>query len=139
MPPPLPLGLRALPVRSARLCRRAPRQFLRYDISQYYRAHNDYIPAHREMPCGARVLTLFLYLTDVEEGGQTSFPRLGLQVQPKRGRAVLWPSVLDELPEDCDERTEHIAEPVTRGMKYSINLWLHQHDFKKNNKIGCTG
>jgi len=114
-------------------------QFLRYDVSQYYKTHNDYIPAHRDMPCGPRMYTLFLYLTDVVEGGHTAFPRLGLKVEPKRGRAVLWPSVRNEQPMEIDERTEHVAEPVKRGMKYSINLWLHMFDFKANNKIGCTG
>lgn len=101
--------------------------------------HSDYIPAHRDMPCGPRVYTFFVYMSDVEEGGNTSFPQLGLSVEPKKGRAVLWPSVLDAAPRDIDERTMHIANPVLSGIKYSVNFWIHQHDFKANHAIGCTG
>lgn len=35
------------------------------------------------MPCGVRVLTFFLYLNDVEEGGGTRFNRLNFAVKPK--------------------------------------------------------
>jgi hypothetical protein len=30
------------------------------------------------MASGPRILTFFLYLSDVEEGGETSFPQLGI-------------------------------------------------------------
>jgi len=39
-------------------------------------------------------------------------------VMPKRGRALLWPSVLDEDPNTQDERTDHQALPVEKGIKY---------------------
>lgn len=114
-------------------------QLLRYHPSQYYKEHSDYIPAHKDMPCGPRVYTLFVYLSDVEEGGHTSFPQLGLSVKPKKGRAVLWPSVHDGRPTDVDERTMHIANPVVQGTKFSVNFWIHQLNFKANHAIGCTG
>lgn len=53
------------------------------------------------------MLTLFLYLNDVEEGGGTHFPLLDITVQPKKGSALLWPSVVDEDPESKDGRTDH--------------------------------
>ena len=65
-------------------------QLLRYDEGQFYRGHYDYIPEQADMPCGARVSTFFLYLNDVEEGGETYFPLIHLKVKPKLGRAVLW-------------------------------------------------
>lgn len=114
-------------------------QILRYGVPNYYKLHHDFIPAHAAMPCGPRILTMFLYLTDVEEGGHTAFPDLNLSVTPRKGRALLWPSVLSDDPETADERTYHRAEPVLRGVKYSVNLWLHQHDFKAANAIACTG
>ena len=43
-------------------------QILRYSKGQFYRAHHDYIGSQREMPCGPRILTFFLYLSDVDEG-----------------------------------------------------------------------
>ena len=91
------------------------------------------------MPCGPRLYTFFLYLSDVEEGGTTAFTKLGFEVTPKKGRAVLWPSVLDGDPTKRDDRTFHEAKPVVRGEKYAANAWLHMYDFKAPYKVGCTG
>jgi prolyl 4-hydroxylase len=40
--------------------------------------HNDYIPFHLEHNQGVRILTIFLYLNDVEAGGGTKFPDLNI-------------------------------------------------------------
>jgi prolyl 4-hydroxylase len=112
-------------------------QLLRYEEGQYYKIHNDYIPYEKERNQGVRVLTIFLYLSDVEEGGGTSFPKLDLTVQPKRGRAVIWPSVLDEDPHQIDPRTDHQALHVIKGLKYGANAWLHQRDYKTPEALGC--
>jgi hypothetical protein len=70
------------------------------------------------------MLTLFLYLNDVEEGGGTHFPLLDITIQPKKGNAVIWPSVLDDKPETKDPRTDHEALPVINGIKYvSTSVW----------------
>lgn len=112
-------------------------QLLQYEPGQYYRQHHDYIPHHRDMPCGVRIMTLFIYLNDVEEGGGTHFPLLDLTIQPKKGSAVLWPSVLDQSPESKDGRTEHEALPVLKGIKYGANAWVHSRDFKKAFEMNC--
>ena len=93
-------------------------QLLQYEPGQYYRQHHDYIGHHKDMPCGVRILTLFIYLNDVEAGGGTHFPLLPVTVMPKKGYAVLWPSVLDGAPESKDKRTDHEALPVEAGIKY---------------------
>ena len=41
-----------------------------------------------------------------------------MTVTPKRGRAVLWPSVYDEEPNTKDPRTVHTALKVIKGVKY---------------------
>lgn len=114
-------------------------QLLRYRAGQGYQLHHDYIALQRGLPCGVRVWTVFLYLSDVEEGGFTSFPRLGISVKPKKGRAVIWPSTLSEDPEAMDIRTMHAAEPVVRGVKYAANLWLHSLDFMAARERACIG
>ena len=91
------------------------------------------------LACGPLILTFFLYLSDVEEGGETAFPTLGLTVKPKRGRALLWPGVSDLQPGSIDHRTLHEARPVIRGMKYAVNSWIHMFNFKVPNLWGCTG
>ncbi len=114
-------------------------QVLQYGVGQYYGGHHDYIPAHARLPCGPRVYTLFMYLSDVEEGGETEFAKLGIKATPKKGRALLWPSTFDDRPLVQDHRTFHEAKPVIRGLKHAANLWIHQHDFKKAHRLGCSG
>lgn len=113
-------------------------QLLKYEVSQRYVVHHDYIPHHVDRAQGPRVLTLFLYLNDVEAGGGTNFPQLDLTVMPKRGKALLWPSVLNEDPNKKDGRTTHQALPVEGGVKYGANAWLHLRDFKTPNEDGCN-
>jgi len=58
-------------------------QVLRYELGQAYIAHSDYFSTHTSADhnwdprkAGSnRFATVFLYLSDVEEGGQTVFPR----------------------------------------------------------------
>lgn len=80
---------------------------------------------------------MYLYLNDVEAGGGTNFDRLGITVMPKRGRALLWPSVTNDDPHKKDHRTTHQALPVEKGIKYGANAWFHQRDFKTPNADGC--
>lgn len=60
-------------------------------------------------------------------------------MKPKRGRALLWPSTLDEDPEAQDGRTQHAALPVKKGIKYAANAWIHLYNFQIPNLWGCTG
>jgi prolyl 4-hydroxylase len=86
---------------------------------------------------GVRILTFYLYLNDVEAGGGSKFDQLNITVTPKRGRAVLWPSVHDESPDDKDDRTTHQALPVEAGVKYGVNAWFHMRDFKTPYATNC--
>jgi 2OG-Fe(II) oxygenase superfamily len=63
--------------------------------------------AQKNLACGPRILTFFLYLSDVEEGGETNFPVLGISVKPKKGKALLWPSVKNEDLLQHEPRTLH--------------------------------
>jgi len=117
-------------------------QLLHYVPGQYYKRHHDYIPAHKYGPSGPRVLTVLLYLNDVEEGGGTRFNELAegaspIDVQPKKGSVLIWPSVLHEDVISKDDRTEHEALPVLKGFKYAANAWLHLRDEKNIQGIAC--
>ena len=98
---------------------------LQYEVGQFYRTHHDYIEHQEKRRCGPRVLTFFLYLSDVEIGGATNFPLLNIAVKPKVGRALLWPSVLSSDPYKKDPRTDHEAQNVLGGVKFGANAWLH--------------
>mmetsp|Transcript_5862 Transcript_5862/g.5259 ORF Transcript_5862/g.5259 Transcript_5862/m.5259 type:complete len:351 (+) Transcript_5862:37-1089(+) len=114
-------------------------QILQYNIGQLYRTHHDAGARQINLACGPRILTFFLYLSDVEEGGETAFPTLDIAVKPKRGRALLWPSTTTHDPSVIDQRTVHEARPVIKGRKYAANAWIHLYDFKTANLWGCTG
>uniref|UniRef100_A0A7S2R288 Fe2OG dioxygenase domain-containing protein n=1 Tax=Eucampia antarctica TaxID=49252 RepID=A0A7S2R288_9STRA len=113
-------------------------QILDYEPNQFYRSHHD--SARRDLTMsGPRIMTFFLYLSDVEEGGETRFTSLNISVKPKKGRALIWPSVTDDDPGYWDDRTYHEAKAVIKGKKYAANHWIHLYDFVTPNEWGCTG
>jgi len=114
-------------------------QILRYREGQFYRVHHDYIGHQKVRNSGPRILTFFLYLSDVEEGGGTGFPSMNnLTVVPKKGRALLWPSVLSDDPSERDGKTMHEAQPVIKGTKFAANAWLHLKNYRQANDEGCA-
>mmetsp|Transcript_26831 Transcript_26831/g.44727 ORF Transcript_26831/g.44727 Transcript_26831/m.44727 type:complete len:316 (-) Transcript_26831:250-1197(-) len=113
-------------------------QLLQYEIGQFYQQHHDFIAYHLLRKQGVRTLTIFLYLNDVELGGGTNFPLLNnMTVMPKKGKALIWPSVKNEDPHAKDPRTDHQALPVEKGVKYGANAWVHQRDFKEPFARAC--
>jgi len=111
-------------------------QVLRYEPGQFYRVHHDQNAGASSL-MGVRLFTFFIYLHTPEGGGGTHFPQLNLTIAPKKGSALLWPNVLDTDLARPDSRTSHEALPPTAGLKFSSNLWLHQHDFRTPNMHGC--
>lgn len=113
-------------------------QILEYGHNQFYRMHHD-SSGRDKTPTGPRIMTFFLYLSDVEEGGETYFNHLDLAVKPKKGRALVWPSVTDEEPDFWDKRMFHEAKDVIKGKKYAANHWIHLYDYEGPSTWGCTG
>jgi prolyl 4-hydroxylase len=105
-------------------------QLVRYENGQFYQKHHDFADGHRGTQYGPRLLTFFLYLNDVEDGGGTLFEDLKFAAQPKRGMALVWPSVVNENPEEKDDWTWHEALPVNKGIKYGANAWIHLRDYQ---------
>ena len=114
-------------------------QLLQYKGGQYFKQHNDYIDYLLERQHGSRTLSVLLYLNTVEEGGGTNFLNLNnMTVLPKRGRALMWPSVLNDNPNQMDPRTDHQALPVEKGVKFVAASWIHQRDFKEPYSRACA-
>ena len=103
----------------------------------FYKTHGDFISADVYKNQGPRILTAFIYLNDVEEGGETVF-QSGVSVKPEKGKMVLWSSVLNDNPHTENIKSHHEARPVFKGEKYAINFWLHQYSFREPHRIGCT-
>jgi prolyl 4-hydroxylase len=108
-------------------------QILHYREGGEYRPHYDFFPleqagSHAHLRTGGqRVATLIMYLNDVEAGGGTSFPKLGLEIKPKKGSAVYfeYANSLGQL----DELTVHAGEPVLSGEKWIMTKWMRQRRF----------
>jgi len=105
-------------------------QIVKYTENQYYVDHTDTSGSYLQFPQGHRVYTLFLYLTDVEEGGETHFPKLDLKVKPKKGAAVLWANVNEANPREIAAKSLHAGLPVQKGLKIAANMWLYQYDYR---------
>jgi prolyl 4-hydroxylase len=107
-----------------------PFQLQKYGKTQEYRPHFDWLDpdsaGHRSHLArgGQRLATFILYLCDVEQGGGTVFPSLGLEVFPKKGNA-LWFLNTDDNHQP-DHQTLHGGAPVVSGTKIIANKWLRQ-------------
>lgn len=106
-------------------------QATRYEVGGYFKNHHDHAEEFALSPCGARVFTLFAYLTNNGDGqgGDTYFPEVNITVAPKRGAAVLFANTLDKNPHKIDKRTHHESTPVLQGEKRGLNFWMRQHNF----------
>ena len=137
-------------------------QVLRYEQHQRYKQHEDYFGRSflREADGMQRMATILLYLSDVDEGGETNFPKGkvsreywdrygdasvnkvnsecggGLQaaVQPKKGDALLFFD-MDPASTYEDPLSLHEGCPVISGTKWSATIWMHQGHFRDNELV----
>eukprot|EP00747_Dinoflagellata_sp_TGD_P076762 gnl/TRDRNA2_/TRDRNA2_159291_c0_seq1.p1 gnl/TRDRNA2_/TRDRNA2_159291_c0~~gnl/TRDRNA2_/TRDRNA2_159291_c0_seq1.p1 ORF type:complete len:353 (+),score=51.88 gnl/TRDRNA2_/TRDRNA2_159291_c0_seq1:62-1120(+) len=115
-----------------------PLQTTRYKPGTFFKPHYDASRDDQGLPMGSRIYTLFIYLTDVEEGGGTHFPLLGITAPARRGAAVFFVDTTDADPERLEERTLHEGTTVIRGEKLAVNLWAHQYNFMHFHELRCT-
>ena len=74
---------------------------------------------------------VFFYLNDVEQGGGTIFPDLNITVFPKRGRVLIWPSVVDSDLNEKELRTDHALAWVIDGLLLDLMTKFKQISSKK--------
>ncbi|KAI4321656.1 hypothetical protein MLD38_035014 [Melastoma candidum] len=123
-------------------------QILHYEVGQKYDAHFDYfLDEFNTKNGGQRLATLLMYLSDVEEGGETIFPaakgnfssvawwdelsecgKQGLAIKPKMGDALLFWSMRPDAT--LDPSSLHGGCPVIRGNKWSSTKWMHLGEYK---------
>ncbi|KAI5418763.1 hypothetical protein KIW84_043113 [Lathyrus oleraceus] len=115
---------------------------LHYEVGQKYVPHLDYFRDEYNIRNGGnRIATMLMYLSDVEEGGETVFPyakgdfssvpwwnelsdcgKNGLSIKPKTGDAILfWGMKPDST---FDPLSLHGACPVIKGDKWSCAKWM---------------
>jgi prolyl 4-hydroxylase len=105
-------------------------QILHYGVGGEYTPHFDYFPPEQPGSAthisrgGQRVSTLVMYLNDVEEGGETTFPDVGLSVSPRAGSAVYFRYF--NGAGQIDPLTLHAGAPVLAGEKWIMTKWMRQ-------------
>ncbi|KAL6222228.1 hypothetical protein ACLB2K_005620 [Fragaria x ananassa] len=123
-------------------------QVLHYEVGQKYEPHFDYFQdEYNTRNGGQRMATVLMYLSDVEEGGETVFPnakgnissvpwwdelsecgKKGLSVKPKMGDALLFWSMNPDAT--LDPSSLHGGCPVIRGNKWSSTKWIRVDEYK---------
>ncbi|AET03705.1 putative procollagen-proline dioxygenase [Medicago truncatula] len=121
---------------------------LRYEVGQKYDPHLDYFADdYNTVNGGQRIATMLMYLSDVEEGGETVFPaakgnissvpwwnelsdcgKKGLSIKPKMGDALLFWSMKPDGT--LDPSSLHGACPVIKGDKWSCTKWMRINEFR---------
>jgi len=99
----------------------------RYLPGQQFQAHTDWFPANtayweqEKERGGQRSFTAMIFLSPVEEGGHTDFPRLGVSISPTAGALLIWNNADEEgRPNPW---TIHSGMPVIKGVKHIITKW----------------
>ncbi|XP_027347974.1 probable prolyl 4-hydroxylase 10 [Abrus precatorius] len=123
-------------------------QVLHYEVGQKYEPHFDYfMDEFNTKNGGQRIATVLMYLSDVEEGGETVFPaakgnfssvpwwnelsdcgKEGLSIKPKMGDALLFWSMKPDAT--SDPSSLHGSCPVIKGNKWSCTKWMRVNEFK---------
>lgn len=107
-------------------------QVVNYGLGGYYGPHLD---ARREESSQTsdkssttnqskqndRLATILIYLNNVEVGGATVFPMIGLTVQPVERSAVVWFNI--QRNGLLDAKTMHSGCPVLLGSKWIATFW----------------
>jgi prolyl 4-hydroxylase len=107
-------------------------QLVYYPKGGYFKTHYDVTKnTYVKTNVTSREYTLLIYLNDVEEGGETVFPYLNLEIKPQKGKGILFRTLDDDdriIPESL-----HGGKPVIKGNKWICNKWIHNK--KINNYI----
>ncbi|HEX6660837.1 MAG TPA: 2OG-Fe(II) oxygenase [Sphingomicrobium sp.] len=105
-----------------------PSQILHYAVGQRFKPHHDFLdPAnaayHDSLATfGQRIATFLIYLNDGYVGGETSFPRIGLNFRAEQGDALFFANVTRDGAPDLD--TVHAGLPTTSGEKWVFSQWI---------------
>ncbi|MER2006882.1 MAG: 2OG-Fe(II) oxygenase [Psychrobacillus sp.] len=103
-------------------------QILQYTPGQEYKAHFDFFSSTSKAANNNRISTLVMYLNDVEEGGETFFPKLNFTVTPKKGMAVYFEYFYND--QTLNELTLHGGAPVIVGEKWVATQWMRKQKIR---------
>ena len=68
-----------------------------------------------------------IYLNEPSQGGATAFNLLGLAIEPRLGRILIWNNMAaDGSPNPW---TQHEGQAVGEGSKYIVTKWYRERHF----------
>ncbi len=101
---------------------------LHYDVGQQIKPHFDFIDAKASNYAeqisllGQRMVTFLLYLNEDYEGGETTFPELGIVHRGATGGGLYFINAHADL--SPDRRMRHTGSPPLRGEKWIISQFI---------------
>ncbi|CAN8272555.1 unnamed protein product [Cochlearia groenlandica] len=123
-------------------------QILHYQNGQKHEPHFDYFNSPKELKLGGhRIATVLMYLSNVENGGETVFPmwmgqtthlkddswsecaKKGYAVKPRKGDALLFFNIHPNAT--TDDQSLHESCPVIKGEKWLATKWIRVRSFDK--------
>ncbi|BFF91253.1 prolyl 4-hydroxylase subunit alpha-1-like [Drosophila madeirensis] len=98
---------------------------INYVPGAQYMPHRDFFgPTYKHyIERGDRIATTLFYLNDVEQGGNTVFPDLGISCTPKKGSAVVFHNMNSTYQGEM--RSTHGGCPVLVGSKWAATKWIY--------------
>lgn len=93
---------------------------IKYGPGQHFKEHADHGFSY------SATVSLVGYPNDDYEGGELTFPKLGIKIKPRAGDLYIFPSTY---------LFSHVAEPVSNGQKYSIVTMLDYNDHAHNDEF----
>ena len=103
-----------------------------YSIGDRYKHHHDYYKLDKSdkvkqivKKSGQRMKTIFVYLKNATEGGETYFPIEDKKFKPEDGDALLWENAYIKN-NICYMNINSLHEglPPIKGEKYGLNIWI---------------
>lgn len=101
---------------------------LHYAVGQQITPHFDFIDMHATdyeqqiQAFGQRMVTFLLYLNDDYEGGETTFPELGIVNRGTAGGGLYFINAFPDLKPD--RRMLHTGSPPTAGEKWIVSQFI---------------
>jgi hypothetical protein len=105
-----------------------PTQILHYAVGEQFHPHHDFLDpdvpgfASYLEKFGQRIATVLIYLNGGYTGGETIFPKLGINYRGENGDALFFTNV--DRSGRGDPLTMHAGTPPTSGEKWVFSQWI---------------
>ena len=104
-----------------------PFPMMKYQLGDYFDWHTDLTGGFATQ----RTATMIMYLNDDFDGGRTCFQNPAIQIQPRRGSALVYYYT-------PTEPLMHCGEAVTSGTKFILNAFVRNGEFSLTDRASVS-